>query len=77
MNRIWFKPLFTFIGAVQQQDKILLGVDNQFAIYAMTTDNFGSDSKRNIFKSGEYIVKHIDGENELADILTKSISLQV
>jgi hypothetical protein len=82
----WFRPLLQFIGAINNDAKIQLFVDNKTAILAMTTDNFGTASKayavrtqklKERFQTGIYIVDHISGELQLADVLTKPITVQV
>lgn len=82
----WFRPLLQYMGNVSEDAKINLMVDNKSAIYAMTTDNFGSASKhyavrteklKERYQTGIYNVEHISGELELADIMTKPISVKV
>lgn len=82
----WFRPLLIFIGSISKDAKILLRVDNQSAIQAMVSDNFGAASKayavrtaklKERYKTGNYKVEHISGELQLADILTKPIAVAV
>lgn len=72
-----------FIG---YKDKVIVKIDNQAAVYAVSNDNFSSASKAYVirteklkerFKTEFYQAHHIPGVNELPNVLTKPVTVKV